>query len=121
MPRNTVEDALARVVDGRHCLSHVREIGAYDRSLGSSGFHTAAAYVRGSLDRMGLGTRVLTWPMDNSPVPWNWSVPYAWEPRAAVFKVLAPAEKTLVNFATAPTCIHPWSAATPPEGVTAEI
>jgi hypothetical protein len=59
--------------------------------------------------------------MDDSPVPWNWSVPRAWEPHSASFRVLSPEERTLVDFARTPTCIHPWSASTPPEGVTAEI
>src|SRR5262249_8650832 len=58
---------------------------------------------------------------DDSPVPWNWSLPRAWEPRAVSFRVLSPEERTLVTFARTPTCIHPWSAPTPPEGVTAEI
>jgi hypothetical protein len=121
MSRSSVGAALAGVIDGRRCLNHVREIGAYDRSLGSRGYHAAADYVQRSLQRIGLGTRVLTWPMDDSAVPWNWSVPRAWEPQAAWFRVLEPEEKTLVTFATTPTCIHPWSAATPAEGVTAEI
>ncbi len=112
---------IASAIDGRRCLEHVREIGHYDRSLGSSGYHAAAEHVLAVLERMGLERGVVTWPMDNTAVPWNWSVPPAWEPRAGLFKVLSPEEKTLVNFFTTPTCIHPWSAATPPEGVTAEI
>ncbi len=119
--RERLNAALAEMVDGRRCLEHVRQIGAYDRSLGSPGYHDAAEYVLANLVRMGLGTRVVTWPMDDSPVPWNWSVPRAWEPRAASLRVLRPEERTLVTFANTPTCIHPWSAATPPEGVTAEI
>jgi hypothetical protein len=112
---------LAETIDGRRCLGHVTELSRFDRSLGSSGYHAAAEYVLGTLDRIGLARQVVTWPMDNAPVPWNWDVPFAWEPRAGLFKVLAPEEKTLVNFFNTPTCIHPWSAATPPEGVTAEI
>jgi hypothetical protein len=112
---------LAENVDGRRCLAHVRELSQYDRSLGSRGYHEAAEYVLGRLEAFGLEREVVTWPMDNEPVPWNWDVPFAWEPRAGLFKVLAPEEKTLVNFYNTPTCIHPWSAATPPEGVTAGI
>jgi hypothetical protein len=119
--REVLNASLASAIDGRRCLDHVRQIGAYDRSLGSSGYHSAGAYVRANLDRIGLDARVITWPMDDSPVPWNWSVPRAWEPRAASFRVLSPEERTLVTFARTPTCIHPWSAATPREGVIAEI
>lgn len=112
---------IASVIDGRRCLDHIREIGHFDRSLGSQGYHDSAQYMLAVLARMGLEQNVVTWPMDNTPVPWNWSVPPAWEPHSGLFKVMAPEEKTLVNFFTTPTCIHPWSAATPPEGHTAEI
>src|SRR5262249_17337459 len=119
--RERLNAALAGAIDGRRCLEHVRQIGTYDRSLGSAGYHSAAEYVRASLGRMGLGPRPITWPMDDAPVPWKWGVPGAWEPRAAWFRVLSPEERTLVTFAHTPTCIHPWSASTPAEGVTAEI
>lgn len=112
---------IASMIDGRRCLDHIREIGHYDRSLGSQGYHESAEYMLTVLEGMGLERNVVTWPMDNTPVPWNWSVPPAWEPHSGLFKILQPEEKTLVNFFTTPTCIHPWSAATPPEGVTAEI
>jgi hypothetical protein len=118
---STLGAALATAIDGHRCLDHVREIGHYDRSLGSSGYHASAEYVMGALGRMGLQTRTVPWPMDDKPVPWNWDVPFAWEPHAAVFKVLAPEERTLVNFLNTPTCLHPWSAATPPDGQAAEI
>ncbi|MGH2403098.1 MAG: M28 family peptidase [bacterium] len=114
-------EAIAKTVDGHRCLDHIREIGHYDRSLGSQGYRAAAEYTAAALKRMGLTTRTVTWPMDDAPVPWNWSVPRAWEAQAAVFKVVSPEERTLVNLATTPTCLHPWSAATPPEGVTAQI
>jgi hypothetical protein len=112
---------LADAIDSRRCLDHVREIGHYDRTLGSAAYHAAAAYTEDALRRMGLTTRVVTWPMDDTPVPWNWAVPRAWEAQAALFKVVAPEERTLVNLAVTPTCLHPWSAATPPQGVTAEV
>ena len=112
---------LAENIDGRRCLAHVRELSQWDRSLGSQGYHEAAEYVLGRLDAFGLSRQVVTWPMDNGPVPWNWEVPFSWEPRAGLFKVLSPEEKTLVNFYNTPTCIHPWSAATPPEGVMADV
>lgn len=114
-------EIIANMIDGRRCIAHVRELSRYDRSLGSRGYHEAAGYVLATLGKMDLRKDVVTWPMDNSPVPWNWDVPYAWEPHASIFKVLTPEEKTLVNFFNTPTCIHPWSAATPAEGVTAEI
>lgn len=114
-------EQVSAVVDGRRCLQHVRELGAYDRSLGSSGYHAAAAYVESALQRRGLTTHMLTWAMDDSPVPWNWNLPRAWEPHAARFQVVSPEQRTLVNFFDTPTCIHPWSAPTPADGVTAEI
>ncbi|MGQ0568465.1 MAG: M28 family peptidase, partial [Armatimonadota bacterium] len=118
---SSITEAIANTVDGRRSLDHVREISHYDRTLGSRGYHAAAEYVLAALEQMGLKTSTVAWPMDNTPVPWNWSVPYSWEGRAAVFKVVSPEERTLVNLVDTPTCLHPWSAATPPDGVTAEI
>lgn len=114
--------AIAEEASGEQAISYIEEIIHYNRALGSRDYHRAADYMLRTMGRWGLETSLVTAPLDNGPVPYNWPSPYAWELNDAAFKILEPEERTLVTFhQNTPMCVHSWSAATPPEGVTAEL
>ncbi len=116
-----VMNLIADEFNSNVCMTHVSEISQYHRSLGSREYHEACEYVRRYLASQGIKVDNLNAPLDNKTRIGNYIVPPAWEPRDAVFKVVAPEERGIVTFAEAPTCINSWSGATPPEGVTAEL
>jgi aminopeptidase YwaD len=119
---NELRSAIAAVADGDRVVSYIEEIIQYNRALGSKEYRAAAQYMLRMLERSGLETTVVEAPLDNEPVPYNWPSPFAWELDDAVFKITAPEEKTLVTYQqNTPMCVHSWSAATPPEGVTADL
>lgn len=112
---------VVEAIQGGRILRHVREIALYNRALGSAEYHEAAQYVLRCLERAGLKTGLLKVPLDGKTMPGNWTFPRAWEPESAVFRVTSPVEQTLVTFQEHPVCLHSWSAATPAEGVEAEL
>lgn len=117
-----LREAVAAEARGEQVVKYIEEIIQYNRALGSQDYHAAAQYMIRTLDRSGLQTDVITAPLDNGPVPYNWPSPYAWELDDAVFRIIEPQERTLVTVEQhTPMCVHSWSAATPPEGQTAEI
>ena len=117
-----LRETIAAEASGEQVVKFIEEIIQYNRALGSQDYHDAAQYMLRTLARSGLQTSVITAPLDNGPVPYNWPSPYAWELDDAVFRILEPEERTLVTVEQhTPMCVHSWSAATPPEGETAEI
>lgn len=118
---HSLANPVAKAISGERILAHVQEIALYNRALGSTEYHEAAQYVLRSLEKAGLKTSILEVPLDGETMPGNWLYPYAWEPKSAIFKVISPEERTLVTFQEDPACLHSWSAATPPEGVKAEL
>ena len=114
--------AIAEEASGEKAISYIEEIIRYNRALGSRDYHAAAEYMLRTMGRWGLETSLVTAPLDNGPVPYNWPSPYAWDLFNAAFKIIEPEEQTLVTFhQDSPMCVHSWSAATPPEGVTADL
>ena len=116
-----VSDKPADELDGERAQEHVKEITVYHRSLGSAEWHAAADALKRRLAGIGLEATSIDEPLNNTTRIGNYTIPYAWEPRDAILKVVSPEERTLVNFRETPTCINSWSGATPPAGVIAEV
>lgn len=112
---------LAKEVNGDNALLHTREITHYHRSLGSAEYRAASQYVLNYWQRVGVDTTIVEAPLDNETMLGNTLAPFAWEPHDAVLKVVAPEERTVVDFKQTPTCINSWSEATSPEGIVAEL
>jgi len=116
-----VKRLLVEEANGENAVAHTREITQYHRGLGSWGDHTAAAYLMDYMKKEGLKAVMVEAPLDNKTKSVDWVHPFAWQPRDAILKVMEPEERILVTFWDTPTCINSWSAATPPEGLTAEL
>ena len=116
-----IKSSLADELNGDNAMSHVAEITQYHRSLGSKEYQEAADYLHSYFAGEGMEVVNLEAPLDNETQIGNYTVPPAWEPKDAIVKVVHPEERVVVSFQEAPTCINSWSAATPPEGVTADL
>jgi aminopeptidase YwaD len=121
MITHQIKERLAGELNGENALLHMDTISHFWRSPGSSEYDAASRYILNYWQRVGVGTTVIEAPLDNKTMLGNTPAPYAWEPRDALLKVVSPEERILVDFKRTPTCINSWSAATPPEGVTAEL
>src|SRR5258707_1645402 len=116
-----IKQLIADELDGSLCLRHVAELTQYHRSLGSREYHEASEYLERYVRGRGIEVGRFDAPLDNRTRIGNYTVPPAWEPRDAIATVVEPERRVIVSFRDAPTCINSWSAATPAEGVTAEL
>jgi hypothetical protein len=107
-------------LDGRRAQEHVRALGRFYRSPGSSGYLAAIDYVTETLARAGVEYEGHEAPLDGSEVLGE-RTPRAWEPAGGSLRLVAPAEETLVSWDDCPSCIPWWCHATPNGGVELEL
>ncbi|MGQ9552000.1 MAG: DUF4910 domain-containing protein [Candidatus Bathycorpusculaceae bacterium] len=114
----TVKEELS----GSVAKSFVEKISGFHRIQASTMFHEAAEYVKNELLKIGLKDAAIeSFPSDGAKKYWTYTSPVGWEARSAELRLLEPEDKLLARYEDTPTCLHAYSGATPPEGITAEI
>lgn len=109
-------------LSGSIAKSFVEKISGFHRVQASTMFHEAAEYVKSELIQMGFKDAAIEqFPSDGSKKYWTYTSPIGWEVKSAELRLLEPKEMLLARFEDAPTCLHTYSNATPPEGVIAEV
>ena len=102
--------------------SFVEQICRFHRIQGSTMFHEAAEYVKNELLKIGLKDAAIEqFPADGKTRYWTYTSPIGWTVKSAELYLVEPEEKLIVRYEDVPTCLHTYSKATPPEGVTAEL
>jgi len=115
---NTVKDELS----GQVAKSYVAQITRFHRVQASTMFHEAAEYVRNTLHSIGLkNAKIEQFTSDGAAKYWTWTSPIGWAVKAAELYLVEPEKKLIARYEDVPTCLHTYSNATPPEGVTAEL
>jgi len=113
-----VRDELSGVV----AKSFVEQIARFHRIQASTMFHEAAEYVKNELVKIGLKDATIEqFPADGKTKYWTHTSPIGWTVKSAELYLVEPQEKLIVRYEDVPTCLHTYSKATPPEGVTAEL
>jgi len=109
-------------LSGNVAKSFVEKISGFHRIQASTMFHEAAKYVKSELLKIGLKDAAIErFPSDGATKYWTYLSPVGWEAKRAELRLLEPEEKLLVRYEEVPTCLHTYSNATPPDGITAEI
>lgn len=117
----TIKRARA-LFDWRRCLAHAENIWNEDRWSRNSAYLKTAAYCLNAMRDMGLAqVESLGLRADGRTAYGEWVMPRAWEARAACLRLGGKGGQTLADYERAPCCLSMYSAATPPEGVTAEL
>jgi hypothetical protein len=106
---------------GEEAKRFVSEIALHHRIPGGFGFHETVEYVRWMLKNLGLEVTIDTRPLDGAFKIWTWSFPLAWDITSASLSVVEPEPESITTFEETATSVYKRSAATPPEGVTAEL
>lgn len=106
---------------GEEAKRFVSEIALHHRMPGGFGFHETVEYVRWMLKNLGLEVTIDTRPLDGTFKIWTWNFPLAWDITSASLSVVEPEPETITTFEETATSVYKRSAATPPEGVTAEL
>jgi len=113
-----VKDELSGVV----AKSFVEQIARFHRIQASTMFHEAAEHVKNELLKIGLKDATIEqFPADGKTKYWTHTSPFGWTVKSAELHLVEPEEKLIVRYEDVPTCLHTYSKATPPEGVTAEL
>jgi aminopeptidase YwaD len=117
-----LEKLVNEELSGNIAKSFVEQITRFHRIQASTMFHEAAEYVKDELSKMGLkdGT-IEQFPADGKSKYWTYTSPIGWTVKSAELHLVEPEQKLIVKYQDAPTCLHTYSKATPPEGVTAEL
>jgi hypothetical protein len=113
-----VRDELSGVV----AKSFVEQIARFHRVQASTMFHEAAEYVKTELLKIGLKDATIEqFTADGKTKYWTYTSPVGWTAKSAELYLAEPEEKLIVRYEDVPQCLHTYSKATPPEGVTAEL
>jgi hypothetical protein len=113
-----IRDELSGVV----AKSFVSQIARFHRIQGSTMFHEAAEYVKNELLKIGLQDATIEqFPADGKTKYWTFTSPIGWTVKTAELSLEEPEERLIVRYEDVPQCLHTYSKATPPEGVTAEL
>ena len=112
---------IAAEISGENAYELTRQITAFGRSPGSSGYHAATDLVRDALIEYGLNVEETRYPLDGKTVVLDRTMPLAWEPIAARVDVVDPVREQIVDFEAAGSAIAWWSTSTPAGGIEAEL
>jgi hypothetical protein len=102
--------------------SFVEQIASFHRIQASTMFHAAAEHVKKELLKIGLKDAAIEqFTADGKTKYWTHTSPIGWTVKNAELYLVEPEEKLITRYEDVPTCLHTYSKATPPEGVTAEL
>ena len=109
-------------LSGAVAKGFVEQITRFHRIQASTMFHEAAEYVKSELLKIGLKDATIEqFPADGKTKYWTYTSPIGWTVKSAELYLTEPEEKLIVRYEDVPTCLHTYSKATPPKGVTAEL
>ncbi len=117
-----VEKLVKEELSGEAAKDYVAQITRFHRVQASTMFYEAAKYVKDALSNAGFSdAQIERFPSDGATKYWTWTTPVGWEVKNAELHMTKPKEKLIVRYKDTPTCLHTYSKATQPEGVTAEV
>jgi len=120
-------DLLAQLqceTSGQRAWDDTSAIHAIDRYFTFSSFHESARYSAERLRVAGLEeVEILEAPADGKSIFGDWMMPLAWEVEGASFDLIAASGEAtrIADRSRIPACLAMWSAATPREGVEADL
>jgi len=119
---NGVIEAIRGEVNPDRAMEMMRQVWERDRWFTFPKIEETARYVAGELEKAGLSeARVIHPPADGSTQVGFWTMPLAWDVRAARLELVEPEYRLLADYHAVPASLVMWSGPTPPEGITAEL
>lgn len=119
---NTVVRAVQGEVNADRAMEMMREVWERDRWFTFPKIEETARYVATTLEKAGLSeAQVVHPPADGGTQVGFWTMPLAWDVRAARLELIEPEYRLLADYHAVPASLVMWSGPTPPEGITAEL
>ncbi|MGH9721985.1 MAG: M28 family peptidase, partial [Bryobacteraceae bacterium] len=114
--------AVRREVRTQDAMKRVRDIYSTDRWFTFPKFQETADYLKRTMEAIGLErVEIVHAPADGKSQFGFWTMPMAWDARAATLEIAGPDRVVLADYRKIPTSLGMWSGPTPPEGVVAEV
>ena len=116
-------DIVRQELSGERALANVAEIIRYHRIQASPGYRQAAERVAELWRQGGVAAEIVSYPADGRTANWADVPPREWDIEEASLSVVSPANRAgrLCSFAENALCVIQRSAATPPQGVEADL
>ncbi len=109
-------------LSGSSAKHYVAGLTKYHRIQASPMMRDAAEHVREELLKAGIDdVSIEEFPADGRRKYWTYTSSVAWDVKSAELRLVKPKERLLVRFSDIPQSLHTFSAATPKQGVTAEL
>ncbi|MBN1483515.1 MAG: DUF4910 domain-containing protein [Chloroflexia bacterium] len=114
---------LRPAISGQAALRTVAGVIAHHRIQSSPGFREAARFCLAQLRQAGLPAEILSFPGNGRQEYWGYLMPQEWNAQAATLRLVAPKKKArvLAEYRDHKIALIQRSAATPPEGLEAEL
>lgn len=120
--KTEIETLVKTELSGETAKRYTAHITRFHRVQASTMFYKAARYLKESLSNMGFRDATIErFVSDGKQEYWTWTSPVGWEVRSAQLQQLEPEKRLIIRYQDVPTCLHTYSNATPPIGVTAEL
>ena len=125
-PLDKILQELKSEVRQEQAALYMRKVWETDRWFTFPKIEETARYLEGAMRDAGLQqVRVLNAPADGVTQAGYWTMPLAWDVRAARLEIVEPevepALRLLADYRETPSSVCMWSGPTPPEGITAEL
>jgi hypothetical protein len=109
-------------VDTDHAMETMRHVYSTDRWFTFPKFEETASYLSQRLKDSGLqNIEIGGAHADGKTQAGFWTMPLAWDAKAARLELIAPERAVLCDYEHVPASLGMWSGSTPKEGITAEL
>jgi len=103
LPSPALVQALVDEVSGESAFNYTARVSEFDRIQASDGWHAAAVWIKGELDRMGYKDAVIEgWPSNGSTRYFTYKTPIGWRARSAELWLTSPRREKLCSFQEMP-------------------
>ncbi|NLF32486.1 MAG: M28 family peptidase [Planctomycetes bacterium] len=117
----TILPALVKAADGPQTLANVQRIVATDRWNSFDRFHRTTETLTGLFEAAGAKAEVYAIQTGGRVGSGRWIINECADVRAATVDVIEPVKRRILDYAENPWSVIQWTAATPPEGLIAEV
>jgi len=112
LPSPALVQALVNEVSGESAFNYTARISQFDRIQASNGWHDAAAWIKGELDRIGYHDATIEgWPSNGSTRYFTYKTPIGWRAKSAELWLTSPRRERLCSFQEMPLTLVKHSSA----------
>lgn len=115
-------ETVRRDVRPQEAMQWMRDVYATDRWFTFPKFQETAEFLQRTMKEIGLErVEIVAVPADGKSQFGFWTMPMAWDARAATLEIIGASPVVLADYRKIPASLGMWSGPTPPQGVVADV